>query len=154
MSAEKKKTCPWSASSKVNKNKMVQKWSLIMEVTCSVKRDITLPCVSWRVLWLDFSSADFASVLCLFTRVKRGLPVWSTSRPRTCSPRRSWWRKMKTFRWSVFNRAFITISLKHVILTLVSSKRSSWVLKGVLWFFNMAHKWTRCRSKVWLFFFI
>lgn len=32
-------------------------------------------------------------------RVKRGLPVWSTSRPRICSPRRSWWRRMKAFRW-------------------------------------------------------
>lgn len=33
-------------------------------------------------------------------RVKKGLPVWSISRPRTCSPRRSWWRRMKAFRWA------------------------------------------------------
>lgn len=33
-------------------------------------------------------------------RVKKGLPVWSTSRPRTCSPRRNWWRRMKAFRWA------------------------------------------------------
>ena len=39
-------------------------------------------------------------VLCPI-RVKTGLPVWSTSRPRTCFPRRSWWRKTTAFRWDL-----------------------------------------------------
>lgn len=59
----------------------------------------------WKMFYFFFFLflIIFFKFTCLFLfskRVKKDLPVWSISRPRTCSPRRSWWRKMKAFRWT------------------------------------------------------
>lgn len=47
-----------------------------------------------------FENITEGFAVCVFDRVKKGLPVWSTSRPKTSSPRRSWWRRMIAFRWA------------------------------------------------------
>lgn len=86
------------------------KWSRIVR-TCTLVLALIvkwpLPCLKVAVIkvcparvfsfWKRITEG-FA--VCASDRVKKGLPVWSTSRPRTCSPRRSWWRRMTAFRWA------------------------------------------------------
>lgn len=83
--------------------------------TCSDITVSTLCCGSGRCV----STQHLSDYVCgVSDRVKRGLPVWSTSRPRTCSPRRSWWRRMKAFRWADIQE----LVMKHVWLWTVTAE--------------------------------
>lgn len=56
----------------------------------------------YHFLCMCMLSVTLCVWLLLCCRVRRGLPVWSISRPRICSPRKSWSKKMTVYRSAVF----------------------------------------------------
>lgn len=111
------------------------KWSRIVR-TCTLVLALIvkwpLPCLKVAVIkvyparvfsFWKLIAEGFA--VCASDRVKKGLPVWSTSRPRTCSPRRSWWRRMTTFRWAgqVYLQHFLYMSSEQWAVSRLPLKR-------------------------------
>lgn len=72
--------------------------ALILKLPHSYLKAVLEKCA--RAMFCLFEDVTEGFAVCVSNRVKKGLPVWSTSRPKTCSPRRSWWRRMTAFRWA------------------------------------------------------